>query len=352
MTVTEDGKVLLRSGKQLRLSPSSISAFEQCPLLFKLRHIDRKPEPATPELAAGILVHETLADLFTLPPQERRLEAAQKIFRERWREQRRSKRYGPLFGLGGENGLTPDDERPRAHVDVERERAWGLKAFETLRSYFTLESPARLSPMGCETKVAAEIPSVCATDAAIPITGTIDRIDVAEAHVEIGGADGSSNRDGSSSSDGRSSSMGDRSAGTSGNADGSSSSGRPPALVVVDYKTGKAPPPQFRNDSFFQLQIYALLLQETGRRANTLRLLFLGGGGAVFEQRMDDELLEQTRGRLREIWQRMLRAFRQDAFPPNAGRLCDWCAHRATCPAFAGTSSPPAQGDGDAPPEV
>lgn len=51
--VTEDNRVLFRNGQQLRLSPSAAAAYQRCPLLFKLRHIDRIQEPATPELAAG-----------------------------------------------------------------------------------------------------------------------------------------------------------------------------------------------------------------------------------------------------------------------------------------------------------
>ena len=105
--------------------------------------------------------------------------------------------------------------------------------------------------------------------------------------------------------------------------------------MVTDYKTGKAPPWRFQSDSFFQLQIYAVLLHETGRRARLLRLLFLGGGGDVLELPVDDDVLEATRGRLRDIWRRMIAAFREDAFPPQTSRLCDWCAHKASCPAFA-----------------
>jgi hypothetical protein len=95
-SVTSDGRVLLRTGRQFGVSPSAVATFERCPLLFRYRHIDRLPEAATPELTSGILVHEVLADLFDLPPQQRTLDAAQAAFRERWTVQRRSARYAPL----------------------------------------------------------------------------------------------------------------------------------------------------------------------------------------------------------------------------------------------------------------
>ena len=52
VSVTEDGRVLLWN-QRLKLSPSSISSFEQCPLLFRRRYVERVREPVTPALAAG-----------------------------------------------------------------------------------------------------------------------------------------------------------------------------------------------------------------------------------------------------------------------------------------------------------
>ena len=60
-TVTEDGQIILEGGHVLGLSPSSVSTFEQCPLLFRRRHVERLREPVNPELAAGIVAHKALA---------------------------------------------------------------------------------------------------------------------------------------------------------------------------------------------------------------------------------------------------------------------------------------------------
>lgn len=282
--VGDDGRIVLANGRSLRLSPSSIASFEQCPLLFRRRHVERLPEPVNPELAAGIVAHKALADLYALEPAERSLDAARCLFRDEWRRLRATPRFGSLFGLG------PKAAGERTLADVDRERAWGLQAFERLRNYFQLEDPTALAPLGCEERVSAEIADARAPGAApIPVTGTIDRLE----------------RDG----------------------DGG-------ALVVVDYKTGRSPPAERRDAAFRQLQIYALLLAEAGRATSRLRLIFLGDA-RVLEAEVGEADLEATREAVRDVWRRLGAAFRDDAFEPRAGRLCDWCAHKASCPAFA-----------------
>ena len=77
ISISADGKsILWPDGRPMRLSPSSVSAFSQCPLLFRQRHIERLYEPVTPEFVTGVLVHETLANLFALEREERRLDVA------------------------------------------------------------------------------------------------------------------------------------------------------------------------------------------------------------------------------------------------------------------------------------
>ena len=218
----------------------------------------------------------------------------------------------------------------RPHEEIERERAWGLRAFEILRSYFQLENPALIAPIACETSVETHIAGNDANDAAIPICGTIDRLDEGSsewddgdagqpATVASGGSEGAADR-----VDGAGAEAGVGSA----------------PLVVVDYKTGRRPPRRFEEDAFLQLHIYALLLHQTGRTVSTLRLLFLGDGGSVLERRVSPADLEDTRQQLSALWLEMLRAFRSDDFPPNVSRLCSFCPHKATCPAFG------ADGDG------
>jgi putative RecB family exonuclease len=243
----------------------------------------------TPELATGNLVHETLANIFELPEKQRRLDHAQHLFRELWRKQRRSRRYGHLFGLSRPDDGSDDGDEPREYADVERERAWGLRAFETLRSYFELEDPSVISPVACEERVAVSLSSGTDSDSAIPLTGVMDRLDMA-------GSGG---------------------------------------LVVIDYKTGRSPGARWRDtpDLFFQLEMYALLLREAGRPVDTLRLLYLGDGKAL-EKPVDVETLAATEATLRAHWSELLTACRDDTFEPTTSPYCDFCTHRSICHAW------------------
>ncbi len=298
--VTDDGKILRSSGQQFRLSPSAISTFRQCALLFKLRYIERLPEPPTPELCAGILVHAALADIYKLPPGERTLETSRSLFREAWRTERKGAKFGSLFNVGSSS-------LPRTEFDVQNEREWGLKAFDALARYFQLEDPTKVSPQACEERFMLELDAGggAAGLAPIPMTGTIDRID------RLAGAGAGSGepppRLGTEESEG--------------------------GLVVIDYKTGKAPPERFRDGAFFQLKVYALLLRRAGHDPKLLRLLYLGDGTSV-EAPVDEEELRETERELRQVWGDMGETIRRDAFPPSVSRLCDWCAHQTTCPAW------------------
>ena len=109
---------------------------------------------------------------------------------------------------------------------------------------------------------------------------------------------------------------------------------RDDGLVIVDYKTGRAPPTKYapatnariRQSNFFQLRCYALLLARGGPpkgydraraapRARKLRLLYLGDGDDGGATSLDDELprdaasyaemLDATEAEVLEVWQRI-----------------------------------------------
>ena len=49
------------------LSPSRAADFKQCPLLYRLRAIDRLPEPSSAAQLRGSVVHAALERLYALP---------------------------------------------------------------------------------------------------------------------------------------------------------------------------------------------------------------------------------------------------------------------------------------------
>ena len=163
--------------------------------------------------------------------------------------------------------------------------AWLQEAGAMLDRYFTLEDPRRLEPAHRELCVEAELAS------GLRLRGYIDRLDVAP-----GGA-----------------------------------------TRIVDYKTGKAPPAEFEARALFQMKFYALVLWHAeGRLPRLLQLMYLGNGEIVRYQ-PDEADLRATERKIEALWQAIERARAARDWRPRPGRLCDWCAHKALCPAFGGT---------------
>ena len=62
--------------RRAALSPSRAKDFMQCPLMFRLRTVDRLPDPGSLATHKGTLVHGVLERLYDLPARERTREAA------------------------------------------------------------------------------------------------------------------------------------------------------------------------------------------------------------------------------------------------------------------------------------
>jgi putative RecB family exonuclease len=138
------------------LSPSRANDFQQCPLLFRLRVVDRLPEPTSEAAARGTLVHAVLERLFDLPAAERTLAAARDMLPGQWQAQReRAPQYDELF------------------TDQDAEAAWLASAGELLGTYFTLEDPTRLEPESRELAVRLDL------EDGPQLRGIVDRVDVA-----------------------------------------------------------------------------------------------------------------------------------------------------------------------------
>ncbi|MCW2622164.1 MAG: RecB family exonuclease-like protein, partial [Frankiales bacterium] len=70
------------------LSPSRAGDFMTCPLLYRLRSIDRLPQRPSPAATRGTVVHGVLERLFDLPPADRTLVAAGALLAPVWDELR------------------------------------------------------------------------------------------------------------------------------------------------------------------------------------------------------------------------------------------------------------------------
>jgi putative RecB family exonuclease len=168
-------------------------------------------------------------------------------------------------------------------------RGWLASAEELVRRYFSLEDPTRLEPAERELYVETTL------DSGLCLRGYVDRLD--------------------------------RAPGTG-------------ALRVVDYKTGNAPREGFEHRAMFQMRFYALVLWRLhGQVPKLLQLIYLGSG-EILRYEPDEADLRATERKLAALWRAIERAVESGDWRPNPTRMCDWCNHKALCPAYGGTPPP------------
>ncbi|MFH8692250.1 RecB family exonuclease [Streptomyces anulatus] len=171
--------------------------------------------------------------------------------------------------------------------DVEGEHLtrWLGKAERLVDRWFSLEDPTRLEPAERELFVETELES------GLRLRGVIDRVDVAP-------------------------------------------SGE---VRIVDYKTGKAPRPEYSEGPLFQMTFYALVIWRLkGVVPRRLQLVYLGSGDVLtYDPVVAD--LERVERKLLALWDAISLATETGDWRPRPTKLCGWCDHQAVCPEFGGT---------------
>jgi len=114
-------------------------------------------------------------------------------------------------------------------------------------------------------------------------------------------------------------------------------------FVIVDYKTGKSPAPNFVEDKMKAMMLYAWLCkQEKGSSPAALRLLFLKDGKAV-ETRPLENKVDFQQQRVKAIYGAIKRSCETGQFGTKKGPLCNYCDYRRWCPEFGGDPARAAQ---------
>ncbi|WP_411086141.1 RecB family exonuclease [Streptomyces sp. 061-3] len=171
--------------------------------------------------------------------------------------------------------------------DAEGERLsrWLTEAERLVERWFSLEDPTRLEPAERELFVETELES------GLRLRGVIDRIDVAPTG----------------------------------------------EVRIVDYKTGKAPRPEYTEGALFQMKFYALVIWRLkGVVPRRLQLVYLGSGDVMtYDPVVAD--LERVERKLLALWEAIRLATETGEWRPRPTKLCGWCDHQAVCPEFGGT---------------
>jgi putative RecB family exonuclease len=259
------------------LSPSRAGDFMQCPLLYRFRVIDKLPEKPSEAATRGTLVHAVLERLFDAPATERTAPRAKSLIPGQWDRLREAKpELAELFA--------DSDEQAAG----ERLARWLAEAEQLVERWFTLEDPTRLEPAERELFVEAQL------DSGLKLRGIIDRVDVAPTG----------------------------------------------EVRIVDYKTGKAPRPEYAEGALFQMKFYALVVwrlkQVVPRR---LQLVYLGSGDVLTYDPVPADL-ERVERKLLALWDAIRLATETGDWRPRPTKLCGWCDHQAVCPEFGGTPPP------------
>jgi putative RecB family exonuclease len=178
-----------------------------------------------------------------------------------------------------------DDAVQRLALTVDESEEIVDDAVALVQRYFELEDPNRVRAVGVELGLEADVDG-------LRLRGVIDRLDL--------------------------------------NDDGD--------LVVVDYKTGRAPPAGFERSKMAGVPVYALLCERVlGRTPVEVRLLHLREPITIVAMPTDQSIRGQ-RQRSVAVWQAIERACETEEFRPRPSRLCSSCSFQAICPAFDGAT--------------
>lgn len=260
-------KLTMTSKTPLALSPSRAADYKQCPLLYRLKAIDKLPEPKTIAQVKGTLVHAVLEELHGLPREQRTYPAAIKMVRPRWDQ------------------MTEEDPALNELVPVTSRNDFFEECRPLIRGYFEMENPAGFDAAANELEVKTILPNN------VPVRGFIDRVDVAPTG----------------------------------------------EVRVVDYKTGKKPPPRFKDNAVFQMTFYGLVYWRLrGVIPTQLRLMYLKNIDSIFIT-PSREVLEHFERDLEELWAKIVDDGREGTFQPRRNNLCGWCNFQDYCPEYGGT---------------
>lgn len=295
-----------------KLSPSRAKDFMQCPRLFYYKTVLGLATPPSPATAKGTVAHHAFERLFDHPREERVVATAVSYVRPAWammtdpvlersavaegspeyslREKNKSFRDLVEQGSKVEKRLMEDAAAYRALFAAggQEETAFLEDVERAVEGWFAMETPSRFDPAELELYVAAKV-------AGVTLHGFIDRLD------RVSGSDGTER------------------------------------WYITDYKTGRKPGERFADEAFFQLEVYALCVQQRfGVTPYQLRLLYVREGSktGVLTKQVNEQVLEKAKAKVKATWAGIQKAARSGVWEARKQVLCDWCPFKSVCPAW------------------
>jgi putative RecB family exonuclease len=181
--------------------------------------------------------------------------------------------------------LQDDPEFVELALDIDEASEFRADAEVLLHNYFRIEDPNAVRTVGVELGLETQMGNMV-------LRGIIDRLDLTE-----GGE-----------------------------------------LVVVDYKTGRAPSAQFEKSRLNGVHTYALLCERVlGQFPSQVKLLYLRDPVAIIAT-PTEQSVRGHRQRTTAVWSAIERACEREDFRPRPSGLCRFCNFQELCPAFAAMS--------------
>jgi putative RecB family exonuclease len=110
-------------------------------------------------------------------------------------------------------------------------------------------------------------------------------------------------------------------------------------LVVTDYKTGRAPSPNWERKSLSGLNFYAFLCESIfGKRPSAIRLMYLKSGETITATPTAQSTKFLTT-RTSAVYKAVTSACERNDFRPRQSALCNYCSYQQWCPEFGGDPS-------------
>lgn len=135
-----------------RLSPSGAGTFEQCPRRWRMRYVERLPDPPGEAALAGSFAHRVLELFMQREPDERTVDAAKLIAREEWSD------------------VEADPDYQALGYDEAGGKQFRWKAWQAIEGLWALEDPKLVEVRATEQDIEANLNGV-------PFRGIVDRLD-------------------------------------------------------------------------------------------------------------------------------------------------------------------------------
>ncbi len=250
------------------LSPSGASTFRQCARRWKLRYIDKLPDPPGEPALRGTFVHHVLEELLAIAPAQRTLERARAICRDLWPQLADNPNFAAL------------------ELPAENERAFRWNAWRDVEGYFQLVDPTQVDVVDRERDVQTSLEGV-------PFRGIVDLVDRVPDGVRVTDY----------------------------------KTGRPPGQRFVDSRLSQvwlyAAALETVGDDVSEVRL--LYLGETGSGRDDRK-------PTEIARPFDPDAVSAAVNEHSSTWDRIAEATATSRFEPTPGPLCSWCPYRDDCP--------------------